>query len=159
MQPLKITLGRKQRRWYFILAAAMPLLSVIIAVWFGLMAKMAWVGLGIGVCLAVFFLYYCAGLATSYTECTREHIRTRRLSLPRETLWTDVRDIAAQHTSTGRGTSYYVRITTTVGKTYYLGGFAASYSTGGSGDEGFPGQLQQVVDYWHAADAAQAVTG
>jgi hypothetical protein len=40
-------------------------LSLIIATCFGHMDKMVWVGLGLGVILAVFFLYYFLALATS----------------------------------------------------------------------------------------------
>jgi hypothetical protein len=69
-----------------------------------------------------------------------------------------VRDIA-QQIKTARGASYYVRVTTTAGRKYYLGGFATNYGNRGSGDPEFGGHLQQVVDYWHAAAGAQAVTG
>ena len=153
MHPLKITLGRRQRRWYLITAAAMPPACVIISLWVGLAHNLPWFSLGLGVVLGAFFAYYGVGLATSYTECTPEHIRTRRLGPPRVTPWTQVRGIA-KHVKTGRGTSYYVRVTTTVGKEYYLGGFAASYGFFASGDPEITGPLQQVVDYWHAAAGA-----
>jgi hypothetical protein len=158
MQPLKITLGPKARRWNCLAGAILMVVSVVISVWFGLMRHLASFGLTLGIILAVYFLYYFVGLTTSYTECTAEHLRTRRLGRRRVTPWSQVRDIA-RYVVTGRGTSYYVRVTTTEGKKFYLGGFPSSYGMAGKVDPEFPEHLQQVIDFWHAVAGTQAVTG
>jgi hypothetical protein len=159
MQPLKITAGRKQRRGWMIRGAVLAVIALALATWFGDTAKMVWVGLGLGLVLAGFFLYYCGALATAYTECTPEHIRTRRLGPARVTPWSQVRDIAQYTNDTGRGTGYYVQVTTTADKKYWLGAITTTTSGGKDGDPEFAGQLEQVVDYWHAADPAQHALG
>jgi hypothetical protein len=155
MQPLKITVGRKQRRGWMVSGAVLAVIALAVGTLFGNTAKMVWVGLVIGVVLAVFFLYYCGALATSYTECTPEHIRTRRLGATRVTPWSQVRDIAQYTNDTGRGVGYYVQVTTTANKKYWLGAIRTTTNGGKDGDPEFAGQLEQVVDYWHAATPAQ----
>jgi hypothetical protein len=75
------------------------------------------------------------------------------------TPWAQVRDIAQYANNTGRGIVYGVQLTTTDGKKYWLGGIRTAASGGKDGDPGFAGQLEQVVDCWHAVAPAQHALG
>jgi hypothetical protein len=46
------------------------------------------------------------------------------------------------------------QLTTTAGKTYWLGGITTTARGGENGDPEFADQLKQIVDYWHTAAPA-----
>jgi hypothetical protein len=155
MQALKITVGPKRRRQMMRLMVVAIAATAVVALLFLQLLHRGWASLVVGACLAVFMVYYFSVLATSYTECTPEHIRTRRLGPPRVTPWSQVRNIDQYANNTGRGIVYNVQVTTTAGRSYWLGGISTTASGGKDGDPEFAGQLEQVVDYWRAAAPAQ----
>lgn len=156
MQPLRITLSPRARRQTMLVMAATAVGGVVVAVLSLRLMYQSWVTVVVA-CLTAFNMYYFTALATSYTECTPDHIRTRRLALPRVTPWSQVRDIACGNDSRRRNV-YHVQLTTTEGKTYWLGAITTTARGGEDGDPEFADQLKQIVDYWHAVTGAQVAT-